>query len=349
MPILFPASPSMEKTLRRLAVLAVLVAVLAGIESFTTLDVPGFDPGTVQREVTEAVDVPDGLLPSDLPSVEFSTSDPDPLPSRAEGTVEGPHVRLVSWNLYNWGRTKDDEEIEIAAETLRDVDLVAVQEVVTSPPGAQAIAKLDAALDRTGFEWDYRLSDRTTGDGSERYSFLWKPSRVRLVGQAWLEPSLAEPIDREPYLARFEHRKTGQRLLVASLHAVPSSKNPAREVALLDRLHREYEADHVVLLGDFNLDEDDAAFDDLRGLDYRAVLDDQPTSLGRTRDPGPNGHLASEYDNIFVERGPLRPAHGGVLDFTGRFSSLKEARSLSDHLPVFVDVQWTGATRSPAP
>lgn len=45
--------------------------------------------------------------------------------------------------------------------------------------------------------------------------------------------------------------------------------------------------------------------------------------------------------NIFYETGPLRAARGGVLDFTGRFPSLKEARSLSDHLPVFVDAQWT--------
>lgn len=345
----------MEKPLRRLLLLAVLVAVLVGIEHFTAVDVPGYDPETVQREVAEAVDVPAEALPDDLsslpdlPSVEFSGSDSTPSASPAEGTVEGPHMRIVSWNLYNWGRTKDDQEIEVAAETLRDFDLVAVQEVVTSPPGAQAIGKLDAALDRTGFEWDYRISDRTTGDGSERYAVLWKPSRVRLVGQARLASSLAGPIDREPYLARFEHRKTEQRLLVTSLHAVPSSKNPAREVALLDRLHKRYEADHVVLLGDFNLDEDDAAFNDLRRLGYRAVLHDQPTSLGRTRDPGPNGHLASEYDNIFVETGPLRAAQGGVLDFTDRFSSLKEARSLSDHLPVFVDVQWVDTTPTAAP
>jgi len=331
----------MEKALRRLLLLAALVAVLAGIEYFTAIDVPGFDLERVQHEVTEAVDVPGVNLPDELPSVDVNPDEITPSSSSAQETVEGPHVRVVSWNLYNWGRTKDDQEIDVAAEVLRDFDLVAVQEIVTSPPGAQAIGKLDMALDRTGFAWDYRISPRTTGDGTERYAFLWKPSRVRLVGQAWLESSLADPIDREPYLARFEHRKTGQRFLVVSFHAVPTSKDPAHEIALLDRLHRQYEADHLVLLGDFNLDEDDVAFDELRRLGYRAVLDDQPTSLGRKRDPGPNGHLASEYDNVFVETGPLRAARGGVLDFTDRFASLKEARSLSDHLPVFVDVQWT--------
>lgn len=257
----------------------------------------------------------------------------------------GARLRLVTWNLANFGRTKDAEEIGVAAETLRDFDLVAVQEVVTSPPGAQAIGALDQALDRTGFAWDYRISNPTTGPGTERYAFLWKPSRVRLLGRAWLEASLADSLDREPYLARFEHRATGQRLLVASLHAVPRSKNPAREVALLDRLHQQYESDHLVLLGDFNLDEDDPAFDALRRLGYAAVLDDRPTSLRRIRRDGPEGHLANEYDNIFLETGPLRASRAGTIDFTPHFSSLREARSLSDHLPVYADVQWT----APAP
>lgn len=338
----------MNKKLHRLLLFVLLFGVLASVEAFTSVDIPGVDFKGTEIKLSELVQRQNLEWPAELPSLEDFpaldnlTSEPaPPQPSSAQQELEGPHARVVSWNLYNFGRTKDDNEIAVAAEVLRDFDLVAVQEVVTSPPGAQAIGKLDAALDRTGFEWDYRISDPTTGDGTERYAFLWKPSRVRLVGQAWLESSLAERIDREPYLARFEHRKTGQTFLVASLHAVPRSKDPAREVALLDRLHRRYEADHVLLLGDFNLDEDDDAFDGLRRLGYRAVLDDQPTSLRRKRRSGPNGHLANEYDNIFVESGPLRVGRGDILDFTSQFSSLDEARSLSDHLPVFVDVQWT--------
>jgi len=322
----------MNQTLRCLLVVVLLLALLVGLEYAGFVDVPGID-------VTEL-----GLKPRTT-AVEPPASGEDGPPASVPDDPDAPRIRLVTWNLYNFGRTKDDREIAVAARTLRDADLVAAQEIVTSPPGAQAIGKLDAALDRTGFEWDYRISDPTTGDGTERYAFLWKPSRVRLVGQAWLESSLAGPIDREPYLARFEHRQTGQRVLVASLHAVPRSKDPAREVVLLDRLHQKYTPDHLLILGDFNLDEDDEAFDALRRLGYRAVLDDQATSLRRSADPGPDGHLANEYDNIFVEAGPLRAARSGVLDFTSQFPSLKDARSLSDHLPVFVDVQWT----APAP
>ncbi len=261
--------------------------------------------------------------------------------STREVDTEAGTVRIATWNLYNMGRTKNDEEIAFMAQQLRDFDVVALQEVVTSPPGAQAVAQLDAELDRTGFAWDYRLSDPTTGDGTERYAFLWKPSRVRLVGQAWLEASLADPIDREPYLARFEHRASGQQMLIANFHAVPRSKDPEREIALLDDLHRRYASDPLILLGDFNLDEDDDAWNELRALGYAHVLNDQPTSLRRKRRDGPNGHLANEYDNIFYESAPLRSHRAGIVDFTTSFETLRDARRISDHLPVYMDVQWT--------
>jgi endonuclease/exonuclease/phosphatase family metal-dependent hydrolase len=320
----------MKQTLRCLLVVVLVLVLLVGLDYGGIVDVPGIDPTELGlSSPTTAVEPP---APEDGPSAsapDAPTADPD-----------APRIRLVTWNLYNFGRTKDDQEISVAAQTLRDADLVAAQEIVTSPPGAQAIGKLDRELDRTGAAWDYRISPPTTGPGTEKYAFLWKPSRLRLMGRAWLEASLADSLDREPYLARFEHRESGHTLLVASLHAVPTSKNPEREIALLDRLHWQYETDHVVLVGDFNLDEDDAAFNELRGLGYASVLDDQPTSLRRERREGPNGHLANEYDNIFYESTPLRTTGGGVLDFTPRFSSLKEARSLSDHLPVYADVQW---------
>lgn len=246
-------------------------------------------------------------------------------------------VRLASWNLLNLGGSKSDDEIAFMAEQLRAFDVVAVQEVITSPAGAQAVARLDAALDRTGAAWDYVLSEATTGTGSERYAFLWKPARVRLVGRAWLEPALADPLDREPYLARFE-APNGRRMLVASFHAVPTAKRPADEIALLDALHTRYEADDVLLVGDFNLAESHYAFDELKELGYRPALVDQRTSLRMRRKDG--RHLANEYDNIFYEAGPLRAARAGAIDFTGAFRTLREARQISDHLPVYMDVTW---------
>jgi hypothetical protein len=83
----------MEKALRRLLLLTALVAVLAGIEYFTAIDVPGFDLERVQREVTEAVDVPG--LPDELPSVDVNPDEIRPRSSSADGAVEGPHLRAA--------------------------------------------------------------------------------------------------------------------------------------------------------------------------------------------------------------------------------------------------------------
>lgn len=319
----------MQKLGPRLFGLVLLLAALYAAEWYFGFDV--LDEGRLARDAAERVEDPD--VRAALRTI-LGAEAPPP----AAGTPGT--VRLVTWNIRDLGGSKNDEEIAAMAEVLRDADLVAVQEVVTSAKGAQAVARLDAALDRTGAAWDYRLSEPTSGDGSERYAFLWKPSRVEIVGRAWLEPSLRRALDREPFCARFRDRATGQQLLVASLHAVPTSKDPAHEVAYLDRLHTGYRADHVVVVGDFNLDEDDAAFDELRALGYRAALDDQPTSLRRKRRSGPRGHLASEYDNVFYETAPLRMSAAGVLDFTASFASLKAARAISDHLPVYADLTW---------
>ena len=252
--------------------------------------------------------------------------------------VEGPaEIRLVTWNLLNLGGSKDDQEIAFMAELLRDFDVVALQEVITSPAGAQAVARLDAALDRLGAQWDYVISEPTTGQGSERYAYLWKPSRLRLVGRAWLDQDLAAPLDREPYLARFE-TPDGRQMLLASFHAVPRAKRPADEVVLLDALHERYAADHLLVMGDFNLAEDHEAFDGLKSAGYRPAITDQRTSIRMRRRDGQ--HLANEYDNIFYEVAPLRPARTGVVDFTGEFATLRDARKISDHLPVFMDVVW---------
>lgn len=224
------------------------------------------------------------------------------------------------------------------ARQLRGFDLVAVQEVITSPEGAQAVARLDAALDRTGAQWDYVPSDPTTGQGSERYAFLWKRSRVRLTGRPWLEASLAAPIDREPYLARFESVRSGARMLVASFHLVPTARTRTDEIALLDDLQRRYESDHLVIVGDFNLAESHYAFDELKDLGLRPALVEQKTSIRMRRQDGQ--HLANEYDNILFEAAPLRVQEAGVVDVTGEFRTLRDARKISDHLPVYAGVWW---------
>ena len=112
---------------------------------------------------------------------------------------QSSEIKLCSWNLLDFGKTKSDTEIEFIANTVRDYDILLIQEVVAKDPGgAQAVGRLGEALNRKGTKWEYRISDVTSGENSykrERYAFLWKPSRVKLIGKPWLENKYQAEID----------------------------------------------------------------------------------------------------------------------------------------------------------
>lgn len=78
---------------------------------------------------------------------------------------------------------------------------MALQEVVAGHGGAQAVAKLADELNRKGAKWDYIVSDPTSSSAykTERYAFLWKTSKVKKIGKAWLEKKYHLEIDREPF------------------------------------------------------------------------------------------------------------------------------------------------------
>ncbi|MEC3966232.1 hypothetical protein [Flagellimonas halotolerans] len=68
-------------------------------------------------------------------------------------------IQLVSWNIKDFGRTKNTDELNQIAEIVRDLDILAVQEVVSGNGGAQAVAKLTDLLNRKGAKWDYVIND----------------------------------------------------------------------------------------------------------------------------------------------------------------------------------------------
>lgn len=117
--------------------------------------------------------------------------------------VDKLSLKIISWNIQNFGKSKSESEIFYISTKVKDFDIVAIQEVSTSDFGSQAVTKLDDYLDKTGSKWDYVISDKTTGDGSERYAYLYKTSRVKLKEKPSLEKFLQDSINREPFKAIF--------------------------------------------------------------------------------------------------------------------------------------------------
>jgi deoxyribonuclease-1-like protein len=242
-------------------------------------------------------------------------------------------LQVASWNIANLGQSKDDEEINTMAQVLRRFDVVAIQEVVAGPAGPQAVARLADALNRTGAAWDYVISPPTVGNGVERYAFLWKKHRVKLAGKAQLVDALDPLMDREPYYAKFSFGPYFMSLI--SFHAVPKSKDPASEIVHLPKILTLFPNDALIIMGDFNLPHHEKAFQGLREKDMDAALRKTKTTLKMEPDPETGERRANAYDNLFFEQKELRLDSAGAIDFSYSFPTLKAARLVSDHLPVW--------------
>lgn len=252
--------------------------------------------------------------------------------SQLSAQVDTTFLNICSWNIQNFGKSKSPSEIEYICQKIKNFDLIAVQEVSTSDWGAKAIALLDDYLDRTGCDWDYIISNPTTGDGSERYAFLFKKHRVNLVSFN-LVTKLSSSINREPFLATFKF--LGVNYDLYNLHLVPTAKFPQNEVKLLSQYFENINTKSIIM-GDFNLSSNHISFDNLK-LKYQTGLVNQKTSL-KMKISVDGEILNLPYDNFFISRN-LQYKNCSVILFFKDFKSLEEARKISDHCPIRISIK----------
>lgn len=218
------------------------------------------------------------------------------------------------------------------ANILRDFDIVAIQEVVAGYGGAQAVAKLADNLNRKGAKWDFIISNPTTGSTykTERYAFLWKTAKLKLKGTPWLEEKFKLEIDREPFYATFIFN--GNEFTIANFHAITKSKQPETEIKYFKFLPAQYPNLNIIFLGDFNCPQSHTVFFPLKKMGYASVFQNQKTSL--KKECRKDNCLASEFDNIWYNTLKNRVGNNHVIHFYKEFESLKEAREISDHIPI---------------
>lgn len=242
-------------------------------------------------------------------------------------------ISLVSWNIRDFGKTKNSDELEEIAEIIRDTDILAIQEVVAGYGGAQAVAKLSDILNRKGNKWDYVISNPTNSSKyvTERYAFVWKTKHIKIKNRGWLLDELSRQIDREPFLLDFYLDK--QKFTVVNFHSRPHYKNPESEIDALSNFAVDSLATRLIIAGDFNVDEKEPIFDLLKSKGYNSAITDQRTTLKKTCKRGK--YLNYPIDNILYSS-DIKKVDGGVLDFVRLCDRLEQARKLSDHLPVFL-------------
>ncbi|MGI9190572.1 MAG: endonuclease/exonuclease/phosphatase family protein [Chitinophagaceae bacterium] len=248
-------------------------------------------------------------------------------------------IRFCAWNIANLGQSKSAAEIQVMAETLRDFDIVGIEEVVAGYGGAPAVARLVDALNRTGSKWDYRISDPTSQSiGShkqERYAFLWKTAKVNMLGRPFLEPNYQADIEREPFVGVFQAQQKTFRVFI--FHAITKSQQPEREIKFFKFLPELYPQYPIIFAGDFNCPEDHTVFNPLKKQGYTPSMVNQKTSLKMTCING--DCLASEFDHIFFKPTEFKVIRKGIVPFYEKLPNFDMARAVSDHVPVFIEFE----------
>lgn len=247
--------------------------------------------------------------------------------------ISNAQLKVCSWNLENLGSSKSDSTLVFIASVLRDFDVVALQEIVVNPSGAKSVAQIADELNRKGANWDYVVSEPTKGSTykRERYAFLWKKSKVHIVGEAWLDDFYKEEIQREPFLATFSY--INKEITLVNFHAITKRQQPETEIKYFKYFPTLYPNLNLVFIGDFNCPQRHTVFNPLKKMGFRPILLKQKTTL-RMACKGTDC-LASEYDNIFYDSQKITASQFGIIPFYKDFISLEKAREISDHVPVY--------------
>lgn len=244
-------------------------------------------------------------------------------------------TKILSWNIENFGKSKSETQLNFIANTIKNYDIITIQEVVAGYGGAQSVTKLVEILNQKGSKWDYQISNPTSSSAykTERYAFIWKTNKASLKGNTWLEKKYNLEIDREPYFATFEIDK--KTITLVTFHAITKNRQPETEIKYFKFLPQEYPHLNLVFIGDFNCPQSHTVFNPLKKMGYTSILQNQKTSLKQKCQT--NNCLASEFDNMFYRINSINCINSGVVSFYKKFNSLKEARKISDHIPVWIE------------
>ncbi|MBW8244707.1 endonuclease/exonuclease/phosphatase family protein [Muricauda oceani] len=242
-------------------------------------------------------------------------------------------IQLVSWNIQDFGRTKNTEELNQIAEIVRDVDILTIQEVVAGYGGAQAVAKLSDLLNRKGAKWDYVISDPTNSPKyvTERYAIVWKTKNIKIKNRGWLISELDSVVNREPFL--LDLFVEGKKFTLVNFHSRPYNKDPESEIIAISDFVVDSLETPLIIAGDFNVEEKMPVFDYLKDNGFKAAVSNAKTTLKRKCDG--TDYLNYPIDNIFYSQ-DIYKTEGKAIDFVRFCDQLEKARKLTDHLPVLL-------------
>ena len=273
---------------------------------------------------------------------------------------------ILSWNIQDLGKSKNIQEINLIIDIIKDYDIVLIQEVNAKDftmEGAQTVAKIAGKLNKKASKWDYRVSNPAHSRSSyynEKFAFLWNSSKIKLVIEPYLDIELPKIIYKEPFIAKFQIKESKHSFFVINVHSVMSKDkykfekikledssyktvrkkyqdNPEKEIKHFIKYPEQIKSANIIIAGDFNLNEDNKVWIPLKKLGFIPAINKSPTLLNK--ECSQNGqYLNTNIDNIYYNSNIYNKINSGRIDFVGDCSNLEKSRRVSDHLPVFIEL-----------
>lgn len=227
--------------------------------------------------------------------------------------VSGDNLRIASWNIQIFGKTKYNKPDVRAAivDELREYDIVAIQEIRDS--SESYFPKLMEELP----EYDYVVSSRLGRTSSkEQYAFIYREG-IDLI-DSYVVEDVNDTFEREPFVGVFE--VDGYLINLMQIHTKPDDAEEE-----IDRLLELRLAQKQIWLGDFNAD--CSYYDETQEELYNWVIPDSEDTTVKATD--------CTYDRIVVTDEVLPLVKGYYINRLEEYNYSFQVQ-MSDHYPVEV-------------
>lgn len=243
---------------------------------------------------------------------------------------------ISSFNILRLG--SNEKNYKEVGKILSSFDIVGLEEVFTERGVQQVVDELEK---NTGIDWNYHMTSYPVGTKKykEHYAYVFRTDRVQFLKSRGYFKDRQNDFIREPYGADFKIGNMDFTFVL--LHAIYGDKKSLR-VAEANSLRKVYDyfqnmdekENDIIIGGDFNLSVRDQGFKNLLSHDDNIIYTISPNLKTTIGTKG----LANQYDNIFLSKYTKEfTGNSGVLDFTNK--NYKKVRvEISDHLPVFIEV-----------
>lgn len=234
---------------------------------------------------------------------------------------------------FNTARLGESEKDYVAfSKIISKFDIIAMQEVMDE----SALMHLKQKYLNN---YDYVISQKVgTKKYKEQYAIFYNKNKVDEVNLIAKYDDKYDDFIREP--SAFYIKSKNMKFIAILAHSIFSDNEKKRAVEAskyidVYKYFKDKNKDvEIILLGDFNLNGDDRAFDNLK-KEYNLVnliKDNQKTTISKTG-------LANSYDNIFFNNDKFKyfTKRYGIYDYT-KNNNEKIRKYISDHLLIFMEL-----------